>query len=114
MARAELRLLPQPLVCEGLELRRFHAEGMVWVLAQDVDRLPAVSTWWLRQRDPALSGRRIRLAGGNMHPRLAFTLPTLQQMALLARGPAAMVLFELVSAEIEAGRHLFVEDAHGA
>ena len=48
----EAQCLQPPLVCEGLELRRFHAEGVVWVLAQDVDRLPAVSTWWLRQRMP--------------------------------------------------------------
>lgn len=106
VSRMVLHVLPPPLLCMDLVLQRYHFGGQVWLLAQEVDRLPAVSSWALRRRDPAISGRRLRLAVGTMHPRLAFTLPMVRQMALAARGPGAQALFEVVNAEIEAGRHL--------
>lgn len=108
-ARSVFCRLPGPLACQGVELQRLHAAGQVWLLAWDLGRLPALSPWVARQRDPSIIGRRLRIEGGNMHPRLAFTLPVVQQMALMCRGPAAQALFELVSAEIEAGRHFFPE-----
>lgn len=111
--RLVLSPLPDPLVCHGVTLRRFHVVGQVWLLSREIDLLPAVSTWALRQRDTAITGRRLRLAGGDMRPRLAFSLPVVRQIALLARGVPAKALFDLVSAEIEAGRHLFPGGAHG-
>lgn len=106
-ARPLFRRLPGPLDCHGVELQRFHAFGQVWLLSLDLDRLPGVSSWVVRRRDPSITGRRLRIEGGNMHPRLAFTLPEVQLMALTCRGPAAQALFELTSAEIAAGRHFF-------
>ena len=105
--------LSDPLLCHGVSLRRFHAVGLVWLLSREIDLLPAVSTWALRKRDPAITGRRLRLADGDMRPRLAFTLPVVRQMALMCSGPAALALFEVVSEEIAAGRHLFPGGVHG-
>ena len=104
-----LQRLSSSLPCMDVVLRRYCAGGQVWLLAADIDCLPKVRTWYLRQKDPALTSLRLRLSDANMHPRLAFTLPVVRRMALMCRGPAAQSLFELVSAEIEAGRHFFPE-----
>lgn len=105
--------LPGPLHCEGVQLERFHAMNYVWLLARDLDRLPAFSTWNLRRRDPSITGRRLRLEGGNWHARLGFRLAEVRQMAQQAQGPAATVLLSLVTAELESGNHLFAGGHHG-
>lgn len=112
-ARVVFRRLPGLMHCEGFDLARFHAFGYVWLLASDLNRLPAFSTWALRQSDPSITGRRLRLDVGNMHPRLGFRLADVRRMALQANGPAAKALFLLVTAEIEAGCDLFPGGAHG-
>lgn len=112
-ARLVFHSLPDCLHCEGVELARFHALGYVWLLDRDLHRLPAFSTWALRQRDQSITGRRLRLEVGNMHPRLGFRLADVRRMALQANGPAAQALFLLVTAEIEAGRDVVPGGAHG-
>lgn len=102
-----LQRLPSSMDCAGVALPRYAAGGEVWLLGVDLDCLAGFWSWPLRRRNAALTGQRMRLAGGNMHPRLAFTLPVVREMALLSRGPAAQALFELTSAEIAAGRHFF-------
>lgn len=112
-ARLVFRTLPDALHCKGVELERVHVLGYVWLLARDLNRLPAFSTWTLRRRDPSVAGRRLRLELGNMHPRLGFRLADVRRMALQANGAAAQALFLLVTAEIEAGRDVFPGGAHG-
>lgn len=112
-ARLVFRSLPGLLHCDGFDLTRVHALGYVWLLASDLNRLPAFSTWTLRRRDPSITGRRLRLEVGTMHPRLAFRLADVRRMALQANGPAAQALFLLVTAEIEAGRDVFPGGSHG-
>jgi hypothetical protein len=110
-------LLPGPLVVAGWVLSRYAARGCVWLLAQEVRGVPGVSPWALLRRHPALAAGggvvKMRLESGRMHPRLLLALPVVREMALMCSGPAALALFEVVSEEIAAGRHLFPGGAHG-
>lgn len=112
-----LPALPGPLVLAGQVLHRFAFQGRVWLSARDLLRVPGVSPWLLLRRAPHLSGEggavKRRIVGHGSSPCLLLALPVVWEMALMCRGPAALALFEVVSEEIAAGRHLFPGGAHG-
>lgn len=111
--RARLQPLA-PLSLEfGVVLSRYHVGGVVWLLALELEPLLGVSTWRLRKLQPELESpdltRRLRLAEGQQHMRRVFSLPAVRSMALMRSGDVAHALFDLVSAEIDAGRDHYPE-----
>ncbi len=109
-----LRLMRlEPLLGFGLAFGRYHAAGAVWLLALELEPLLGVSTWRLCKLQPELGGReftrRLRLADGPQHPHRVFSLPAVRSMALMRSGAAVQALFNLVDAEICAGRQHYPE-----
>ena len=104
-----LQPLPLPLICTGFVLHRYEWRGKVWLLASEVGQLPMVQPWALLRRNPGLKdggGVGKRLVGSSMRPRTLLSIEAVREMALMCQGTEAMTLFELLSAEIQAGRHL--------
>lgn len=104
-----LQPLPLPLICMGFVLHRYECLGQVVLLASEVGQLPGVSPWALLQRNPGLKnggGVIKKRVAGSMQPRTLFTFATVREMALVCHGPGAQALFDVVTTEIEAGRHL--------